>query len=287
VRDSIPARTPKSKYAKSYLYHDYNDIDFFIEDTDKNTIKILLELIQRSLSKSIKVSQLFPLGGRDKVKDKYINRDDQRKQIFIIDGDLYLLFENTTFQKGLVSLEKYCIENYLLDENAIHELLYQECSSYNNKDLMIKDFSYNKWFKKQDKLLSKLFLEYAIEKKNKLGLTTIKYNVARLQKKKGSKLLCELDNILINKRIKNLKKEIKTFLNIVTYSNDRLDISSKLINNQLNSTIYVSSKDYIFPLIFRRIKKFANTNINDSNFLFRLSQLCSVTDFKATLIRHV
>jgi len=281
----IPTRTTRSKYAKSYLFE--NNIYFFIEDTDKNTIKIILELIQRTISPKIKVNRLYPLGGRSAVLEKFEQKSRSRKEIYIIDGDLYLLFSQNIFQKGLVILKRYCIENYLLDPHAIHELLYEECSNTNNKEQIIKLFSFGSWFKKQDKLLSTLFIEYAVEKKNQLGIQTVKYSVEQLQKRNGNVIECELCQDLVKKRINILQKEIKQYITTNQYRQDKKNIMSSFFPKQLNSIKFVSAKDYIFPLIFRRIKKFSNSNVNDSNFKFRLSKMCNIKEFQQELNSHL
>lgn len=282
---SIPQRSMKSKYAKSYLF--LNDVYIFIEDTDKNTIKILLELIQRSISHDITIDRLHPLGGREAVLEKFQQRNTKRKEIYIIDGDLYLLFDTPNIQKGLIVLERYCIENYLLDFDAIQNLVYEECSNCMDKKQMIKEFSLTKWFKSQDKLLSKLFVEYAVEKKHRLGIQTVKYKVEQLQKRDGKQLKCELCKILVNQRAQSLRKEVKQKISNPIYLQDKKNISNNFEPNQFNSIKYVSAKDYIFPLIFKKIKKFANSNVNDSNFKYRISTKCNTDKFETILKLHL
>ena len=123
MRSNIPTRTSERIYAESYL--DYkNDMFIFIEDIDENSRKIMLELIQRAIDKNIKIDRLHSCGNRKKVIEKFNERNSTRKELYIIDGDLNMLFENQEFQKGLVILNKYCIENYLLDIDSIHSLIH-------------------------------------------------------------------------------------------------------------------------------------------------------------------
>jgi hypothetical protein len=152
MNNEIPVRSGRARYAESYLYDDYNDIDFFIEDTDLTTKKVILKLLQRAFSEEIKISQIFPLGGRENVLSQYEQRDTQRKQIYIIDGDLYLFFENEPYRQGLVVFNKYCIENYLFNEDAIYEILYDECYSECNYDSMCQSFQFATWWKLQKKI---------------------------------------------------------------------------------------------------------------------------------------
>ena len=143
MRSGIPTRNSERIYAESYL--DYkNNIFIFIEDTDETTRKIMLELIQRTVDSSIKIDRLHSMGGRTEVLEAFERRNINRTEIYIIDGDLYMLFENHNFQKGLVVFDRYCIENYLLDVNALNELLYQEALTINDKEKLIQNFDYLK-----------------------------------------------------------------------------------------------------------------------------------------------
>lgn len=281
----IPSRSPRSKYAKSYLFQ--NDIYFFIEDTDKNTVKIMLELIQRAISKDVSIDRLFPIGGRDAVVDKFNTRNSLRKEVYIIDGDLYLLFNQNAFKKGLLELKKYCIENYLLDEDAICEVLYEECTRYTDFKKMKKDFSFMPWLKTQDSYLKKIFLEYAIEKKNNLGIQTVKYKVGQLQKSNGTNVTCELDKQRVALRVETIRKEIIQRLGRRSYAIDKKLIKHNLYRDNFASLRFASAKDYIFPLLFKRIQKIVERDVNYSAFQFRLAKKCNLDEFEQLLAVHI
>lgn len=279
-----PIRSAEAEYAKSYLYDDFNDIDFFIEDTDITTKKIFLKLLQRAFSDEMKIAQIFSLGGRDKVIEKYNNRDTSRKQLYIIDGDLYLMYEDLPFQKGLITLEKYSIENYLFDKKAICELLYDECNSECDFDDLCTRFSLDNWLKQQQKMLIRLFTEYAIEKKNQLGFQTVKYSVTRLLDSGHHDFL---DRKLLSKRVVDIRKNIQSLLIRDNYFNDRYTVNTRVRNKRKDILIFVSIKDYVFPLLFRRIRTFSSINTNDKSYKFRLSKTCSIDELKSLIIRHL
>jgi len=281
--NDIPVRNGLVRYAESYLYDDFNDVDFFIEDNDENIKKVMLKLLQRAFSSEIKITQIFPLGGRDNVITQYQNRDLARKQIYIIDGDLNLLFENEENQNGLVILDRYCIENYLFDKNAVHELLYDECCKESDFGRMCNLFNLDNWWESQLKLLYRIFIEYAIEKKNQTGLTTIKYSVHRLLETNK----CTLDKVLFTKRIKNLRIEIKKKISREQYNTSRCDIIRNISLKQLPINNYISGKDYILPMLFVKIKKYSNSNLADINFKYRLAKTCDTTELKELIQRHL
>ena len=285
MRSNIPTRTSERIYAESYL--DYkNDMFIFIEDIDENSRKIMLELIQRAIDKNIKIDRLHSCGNRKKVIEKFNERNSTRKELYIIDGDLNMLFENQEFQKGLVILNKYCIENYLLDIGSIHKLLYEEAYNINEQEKLEEDFNYINWFNEQNKLLINLFKIYAIEKYNDLGIETVSFSINLLRNRIGKGILCSCSEELINKRIENLKKLIIEKIGNNKFINDESFIENK-INNR-NSDIIVSAKDYILPLIFDRLKKFAkNTSSKNETLKFRLARMINIESFKENLEPHL
>jgi hypothetical protein len=285
MRSAVPIRSAERVYAESYL--DYkSDIFIFIEDKNEVTRKIILELIQRAISSEIKIDKVHSLGGREKVLDAFENKNDDRTEIYIIDGDLHMQYENRAFEKGLVILDRYCIENYLLDKKALLELLYEEAKSCNFEELSTT-FDYDKWYEEQTPLFKELFLEYAIEKKNSLGLQTVKYPVNKLRSRDAkNKLLCTLDLELVHQRIENLKSDILELISEITYSQDKSLIEQK--TEQTETYKFVSAKDYILPLVFERLKKVANnTKADVDNLKYRLSKICEVDAFKANLVPHL
>lgn len=285
MRSNIPTRTSERIYAESYL--DYkNDMFIFIEDIDENSRKIMLELIQRAIDKNIKIDRLHSCGNRKKVIEKFNERNSTRKELYIIDGDLNMLFENQEFQKGLVILNKYCIENYLLDIDSIHKLLYEEAYNINEQEKLEEDFNYINWFNEQNKLLINLFKIYAIEKYNDLGIETVSFSINLLRNRIGKGILCSCSEELINKRIEDLKKLIIEKIGNNKFINDESFIENK-INNR-NSDIIVSAKGYILPLIFDRLKKFAkNTSSKNETLKFRLARMINIESFKENLEPHL
>lgn len=285
MRSGIPKRNPERTYAESYL--DYkNDIFIFIEDTDECTKKIMLELIQRAINENIKVDRLHSCGNRKKVLEDFNKRNLDREEIYIIDGDLNMLFENQEFKKGLVVLDKYCIENYLLDIEAIHKLLYEEAYNVSDKEKLEKDFDYINWFNEQNKLLVNLFKIYAIEKYNDLGIETVSFPINALRSKKGKGILCSCNEELINERIEKLKTLIIDEIGQKKFDEDDAFILEK-INNK-NADIIVSAKDYILPLIFDRLKKFANnSSAKNETLKFRIAKMINIESFKENLEPHL
>jgi len=111
-----------AKFAKHKFFSNYNDIDVFIEDTAKESKKIFTEILRRVMNGSVSIESIFPIGSKPTVIKRCKADQGSRKKraIYIVDGDYELA--TSTPKPALLRfyrLNKYCIENYLLDDDAI------------------------------------------------------------------------------------------------------------------------------------------------------------------------
>lgn len=125
----ILERSPAALYARSVFFEHSNDVDVYVEDTDEGAVKLYTILIQRALGNALHIDQVYPLGGFQRVLERC--QSDQglwgRLRIYLVDGDLRLIHRNgLVVLRRLVYLPRYSIENFLIDEEAAIELLYQE-----------------------------------------------------------------------------------------------------------------------------------------------------------------
>lgn len=282
----IPQRNTASEYAKSYLYQEYNDIAFFIEDTCPISKKIVLEIIQRVFGNSIRINNIFSLGGKEKVLEKYYKRDLNKKQIYIIDGDLDLFYneENEELKSGLLVLNRYCIENYLLDTNAIETILYEECHNETDVEKVCKLFQLNNWIKRLEKSLLELFILYAIIKKYNLSIETINFSVFRLINHSKNKY--EIDKKLVKTRENELEKLILKSLTIDELEKIRVSFRKKLEQESDIAKKYLSAKDYVFPQLLLKIRHFSESKSLDKVLKYRLASKCNINELKELFINQ-
>lgn len=272
----ILRRTDKGEYAKSIFFHEYNEIDIFVEDTSLGYKKIYTQLLQRVLDDKYKIHSIFPLGGRESVINycKNHNRPD-RPFVFIVDADLYLMKgedEDLSTIKGLFILTRYCIENYLIEINALVELLHEE-DIEKNKEEIIDLLSYDDWLRRNEPLLLDLFIEYAVAFSLVPEIKTISYGV--------SKLILSQDGDIctskVTKRIQSIKKEIIQITGETLYQEMREYICSSISSDECMLLKYVSAKDYIIPLIFLRMRSRFNLKSKNINWKVRLSMKCDIS----------
>lgn len=266
-------RSEAARFAASVFYEDFNDVDVYVEDKADGFSKIYSILLGRLLAERLTVSRVFPLGGRDSViSASKAPRDQHRKSIFIIDGDLYLLCgEVKDVPDEIIRLDRYCIENYLVDDSAIMEILDDEHSSRRQDDF--RDLlRLNEWRNENAPSFRKLFVTYAVAHYLDSGIPTVsrKYG-AFVRNGKG-----DLDNEKFEAACQAISRELseqfgrERFETLFSEFDNSVDASACFISK------YVSAKDYTLPLVL--VKMRAHVEIRSSNIALkiRMAKNCSL-----------
>lgn len=279
-------RKNNSKSARSVLLEDFNDLDIYIEDTAVESKKIYRELLKRVFEGKYRLEDVFPIGSCSKVIkewERHKQIDDKRKKIFIIDGDFILLNNdlldkiNSAFHQnltGLYVLPRYCIENFLIDKEPLLDVAHDEDPT-DDIEKIDSNINFEEWVNHNENLLIDLFITYSIIIKNDIGEKTIKFKVSNLEDIVNPGVVCK---DMIKLRLDYLKSKIlekKPSLDL----DSEIDLRKKHIENLDYKLLkIVSGKDYLFPLIKRRINN-KNRFIPESISLkIRLAKTCSVDD---------
>lgn len=121
--DQIPQRSADGLAALDVFYDDFNDVHFFVEDEDQEN---LYETLLRKVFPLLKIARIFPLGGKQAVLKQATNSNRVASAPFgayIVDKDFDDLLATRVSAPNLFYLDRYCIENYVLDEGAIVEVI--------------------------------------------------------------------------------------------------------------------------------------------------------------------
>ena len=252
-----------------------NDIDIYTEDkeADKEFYKALFKNL---LGEKIIINDITPLGCKTNVVNAYRNqnKNDGRKKIFIVDGDLELINKNNVIsEKNLVVLDSYCIENYLIEENGIISLLYYSSGTESLENLKNK-LNFDRWLSYNATTLTTLFINFAILRK--LGGGPVLQNAHEFLTLNKKQTI--LDKIKVRKYATTIYNEIITLLTTNGLTNSEankiyLEEYDSIISNwKYNNDTYlriVSAKNYTLPLLQFRI----NHCINKGKSLFPKSSL--------------
>lgn len=112
----------KSSNNIGYFYINLQDINIYVEDTAKGSEATYKALIS-NLFPEKKIRNIISLGGRAQVIETCKAKKNTLKELYLIDGDLNLLYEPIMKINGLFNSSVYCIENYMIDETALSVIL--------------------------------------------------------------------------------------------------------------------------------------------------------------------
>jgi len=260
----------------SLFFKSKNDVDIFIEDSDdeefyKTLFHRLLEgkRIKKIISCKCKTELL--------VACENDQADRKRKRIYITDGDLDLIFDNNRKDlKFLHVLDRYCIENFLLNEQGIVDTLYDNVVL--NKDNIKKQLGLEKWLKSISHSLIELFFHYSMTHEHKLGTKTVSIPVGTLCKQ--NKGITVLDIEKVESKIQSLRLEIVNAIGEDNYNESLYNRRQRWPANIDSLVTIVSGKDYILPLLtfrFKKIKGKESYNLKWESLRLRLANTCDLS----------
>lgn len=263
-----------ARSAKSVFFEEFNDIDIFIEDTAVGYEKLFMELFSRVFAGTYRVSNVFPLGSRGSV----IAECDQnlpnikRPTLYVVDGDLHLINQNTENRLGLYTLPYYCVENLLVDENAIHNLINEESAVISREDL-IDLFDYSGWVSSNSGVLTDLFIEYGVAFTTCPNIQTVAFDISNLVSSNTG----DVDHVKVAARKRAITSAIIEKIGTDEYHLHRARIEAFAFNSEDAFLKFVSAKDYILPLLLMRIRRITSTKAPNVNIKLRLAMVCNLT----------
>lgn len=234
-----------------------NTIDIYTEDCEKDK-QFYVKLMNRLLADTdIVINDIHPLGcRREVIKCCKNDTDDRRKRIYIVDGDIYLQYKEKENIEHLYVLDAYCIENYMICEDAICNVacfLYGQASREVIKNILNIPQVLNEIAKP----LIDLFFYYSIQMEcsNQFRLLSIETYMDQSVKK--------IDCAKISAKI----NEIRTGLILYGITDEKIE---KLLNkrrlhfpyNEQTLLKIVSGKDFIIPYFKYQINKKLCSKIN-------------------------
>lgn len=108
------------------LFQPLQDIDVYVEDQDDEVF--YRALLQRLSGSKIRIARVLGLGGRQAVMAAATTHpQDGRPTLFIVDGDFeWVRGDPAPAAPSLIRLDAYCIENFLVCEEAIALVVSQD-----------------------------------------------------------------------------------------------------------------------------------------------------------------
>lgn len=122
-RESIPQRTKRGMAGQDVFYAQFNDVRFYVEDTEQE--QFYYEIL-RKLFPNMRLTKIFPLGGKEEVISKARICTSDRCRVFLVDKDFDDILRKKVSLPNLFYLKQYSIENYLLEHEAVHSVIVEE-----------------------------------------------------------------------------------------------------------------------------------------------------------------
>ena len=266
--------------AKPIFYNKFNDVVIYIEDTDVSSEKFYLIIFKTVLGEHCKIEKIFHLGGKNNViKEFNKNKTYKKPALFIVDGDLKLFYnepyckKNDSTMSYLCYLNRYCIENYLIEEEVVVKALEEEDAVKKLEEIR-GELDFNNWLE-NNKYLINLYHYYSIIKKNKLSIKNVSCRIISFDNKPGI-----IDKNKVKKKIQSIKKEIIQ----CNISEATIKTTLESISAKKDILIYVSGKELIYSL-FRYIKAKQTMSFPKKEVLFiqKLARQCQFDDLKLLL----
>lgn len=121
--ESIPSKSENYRNSEDVFYVQFNDVSFYIEDEEQENFFFC---ILKNLFPDIRIDKIFPLNGKDNVIDESKENIGNKKKVFIVDKDFDDIFNRLINQPNLFYLDRYSIENHLLEEDAVVQYIIGE-----------------------------------------------------------------------------------------------------------------------------------------------------------------
>ena len=256
----FPARAAK---ALGHLKAHRNDVEIFVEDTAGGNLWV--KLLRHYLPEQVKLESVNVLGSRQLVlKACSIDQaQESRRKLYVIDGDLELLRGvGKPRLKHLYRLRSYCVENYLINEDALVSAI----TTLNmNVDFYTarRELDLGGWIERNGGALHRLFVCYAVTHELKQEKETVGYKVNKLLKWNNSEFdFCESKvaartiGLYKSVRLDFSKDEVRAVYDRVKKNADRIGVWR-----------FVSAKDYLIPQLYGRIRRKFGTNLSVRSFL--------------------
>lgn len=250
-----------------------NDIDIYTEDENKDKV-FYKRLFSRLLEGSgVLINDVYPLGSsKDVIKACNNDTDNTRKKIYIVDGDIYLMYAPKPSSNKLFVLDAYCMGNMVIDEDSICNTLYNLLGELELSDIKTI-YKFNELIDSHKDELIELFYYKALQNKY-CGYFNI-YSLSRYYNKKN-----ELDLSEIHKEELEIKSFLieENFIDEFTFNNEIELLRLHFPKTPETFLKIISGKDYLIHMIACHAAKVLKYKTGHSKYAwkFNFAQYCNL-----------
>jgi hypothetical protein len=260
----------ETKRITSMFFQYRNEIDIYTEDEEKDR-EFYTVLFSRLLDNNIKINDITPLGSKKKVLTHCSNETNfSRKKLYIVDGDIAIINDYKPVAKNLYVLDRYCIENFLIDKHSVAKYIYLNCGTKTLKQIE-DEIDFENWLNDYSESLIELFLHFAVSNHLKINF--------KLCNSRKFHSIYQNSTIFNKSLVKNEINQIKCDI-IEKYGEEKFIHCYNLVSNRWERTVnnlltIVSGKDYLIPILLFKLQCFKKSN-----------SLPSLEEIKINLVQH-
>jgi hypothetical protein len=268
--EGFPSRSADGLAALDIFYAEFNEINFYVEDIDQEN---LYEVILRNLFPAVRIDRIFPLGGKQAVLAHALSVESAGITAFrayILDKDFDDLLGIQVSHPNVFYLDRFCIENYMLEESAIVEVVTESHPKKRRQDIA-RDLDISQMVEHLLSSLKPLFICFACVQRFNLGLANCGEAPEKYCEKRR---LWEIDQNAFRSYQGLLVKACKEQRLNPPFENPFTDERISDIVAADEHTLVCGK--YVVAMLFHYIKsKYILGNITFESFVFRVAKGCS------------
>lgn len=248
-----------------------NTINIYTEDEQKDK-KFYKTLFSRLLDNTgIVINDITPLGGCSQVIDACSQDTDSHPKLYIVDGDIHLMTSPKNAQSHLYVLDRYCIENFLVDKESYYKV-FDDLDCEHEEETIKGLVDFENMLNDAVNPMMELFCYFAVSQ-DVLGVFRLKH-VTQIMR----------DGMIDSTKLINEEAFVKN--DVITNSGITSEEFNQLLSEKLtlysatseNLQKYVSGKSYLMPYIVEYTKKKLNQNIGitKEGWKYHFSKYCQL-----------
>ena len=161
----FPELTDSFLEGQDIFYVQFNDVYFYVEDTDQE--HLYFNILKR-LFNNVTFDKIFPLNGKENLKNHARNNVGNKDRIYIADIDFEEILETKEEIENVFYLNKYSIENHLVDQAGLFELVREKSPKLKDSDIA-NLFDLNTSLRQCKAILTELTCTFIVIQKHSLG----------------------------------------------------------------------------------------------------------------------
>ncbi len=233
----------RARIGYAELYRQLNEITIFIED---EAGRVIYERLMDAILGDGSVKRVFPLNGRDIVIREWRKNVGDFSSIYIIDGDLDILFGEAVVIENLYQHDEYAIENFLVEPEYFFKVIEDYDNGRNTRQTIEEKFSLT--VSRCVSAFFPLFQLYAVSHALKTGEMTVKDSCVRYLKNGNP------DRSSIFLRMVRLSRSVRQLVGYEGFK-EAIRFLRSISMPIAKRKARVSAKDYIFPALHLMARK--------------------------------